>query len=171
MGDREIRANNPLGVSKSKTIPFDGIDTTRGIGQKNLFAGTVEFGIDNELGDELLIFRTMQDGANAGARLLNSVYFDPPFDSPLTIGDHWAGDTEKKAQLEKRMSYGRSISEIMHLPGNSLLIFSRDGVDLMEAISRMENGNALAVSIDPSIWPVAVVYGLQPFEVIPNETV
>lgn len=158
---REFDRNNPLGVSFSKEFPWENVDYTYpGRANRNDPNDVPVPGIDNLLGDHLVAFRTMQDGANAAAWLLAANYFKQGIsDTPETLGDKWAGDSENKANAAGRTSYGDSIAEIMKDQPLQILTYQADGVLVMATLCREENGTPEAETLSPEIWPLALSYG------------
>lgn len=155
---RELRANNPLGVSVSSTFAWQNVDVV----------GTVEpavpgsdgntiAGVDNKKNDHLVIFQTIQDGLNAAAWLLWDNYFQAGFNTPASIGNRWAGD--------KTGSYGQSLALIMGYDTNQQLDYGIDGTNLMKAMAIMENGHGDVENIPDSYYAKALIYGQSPEEI------
>lgn len=156
---REGRANNVFGVSASSTYQWENINKSRWVPNKE---GIYIPGIDNELGDKLVIFQTFQDGLNAGFWLFWR-YFVAGFVTAETIGDRWSGDTEARALAQHRESYGFDIAEIMKVDVNWPLHYISDCKNLSQAIMRMENSadvfKNVLVNIPPAMYDVALEYG------------
>lgn len=164
---REGQANNVFGVSLSDTYAWDNIDLTRSVPCK--IEGHKDFGVnipgvDNELGDKLVFFKTFQDGLNAGFWLLWTYFTGkPPVDTPEGIGDRWSGDTEAKAAAQYRKSYGEDIGSIMRVPPLLALKYVPDSPAVAKALMRMENGAPVfltqLVNVPPEMYETALEYG------------
>lgn len=150
---RELRANNPLGVSLSGTYEWEGMDYTKSVPNKT--TGKSIEGVDDKLGDQLAIFKTTQEGLNAAAWLLQDAYFNKGFRTIGAIGDRWSGKTGSPFS-----DYSVSLSKIMKLPIDSQLNFATDGIGLMKALSRMENGTPFVIGIPDEMFRAAVDYGV-----------
>jgi hypothetical protein len=156
---REFERNNPLGVSLSGEFPWENVDLSfPGVAGDD---GVLTPGVDNKKNDHLMVFHTMQDGANAGAWLLHDNYFGPERNTPISLGDAWAGDTENKANAQHRRSYGSSIAMLMKDRPDYELEYERDGVGVMKALCREENGTPEAQTLEDSIWVNALKYGAE----------
>lgn len=146
---RELRANNPLGVSVSRTYDWENVDRSNpGVPGKN---GLATPGVDNKLGDHLVIFLTLQDGLNAAAWLLKGSYFLRGFTTPASIGNKWSGDATG--------GYGNSLAKIMRADPNRTLDYSGEGVSLMRALTLMENGHGDVEKIPNPYFTAAIAYG------------
>lgn len=157
---RECRANNVFGVSLSKTYPWDNIDLTRSV--PNAKTGVSIAGVDDELGDKLVIFNEFQDGLNAGFWLF-WIYFTANINTAETIGDKWSGDTEARALAQHRKSYGFDIAEIMRVDPLEVLKYLLNCTALSQAVMRMENSAKIfetdLVNIPSEMYEVALEYG------------
>lgn len=158
---RELRAKNPLGVSLSTVFDWEGVDTSYpGRANKNVPGDELVPGVDNLLGDHLIVFRTTQDGLNAAAWLLHDNYFKPGVsDTPETLGNKWAGDDQNKANAAGRQSYGDAIASIMKDTPFQHLIYGADGPGVMAALAREENGSLPVAEIPAQMYRVAIQYG------------
>lgn len=146
---RELRAKNPLGVSVSQTFEWENVDLTKSV--PNAKTGQSTPGVDNKLGDHLVIFKNTQDGLNAAGWLLYDLYFERGINTPASIGNKWAGD--------KTGDYGNSIAKIMGLDPNATLTYGVDGPNLMKALARMENGTPFVIGIPKEMYQFAIAYG------------
>lgn len=161
---RELRAKNPLGVSLSGTFSWENVDYTYpGRANENDPNDTPQAGVDNLLGDHLMVFKTTQDGLNAAAWLLHDNYFQTgSSDTPESLGNKWAGDSQAKAAANGVQSYGDSIASIMKMDPQSKLAYGTDGQNVMKALARMENGTAFVIGIPDQMYLTAVAYGSSP---------
>jgi hypothetical protein len=146
---RELRANNPLGLSVSRTYQWENVNTANpGVAGRD---GVLTPGVDNKLNDHLVIFDAIQDGLNGGAWLLHDTYFSNGFNTPASIGDKWSGDSTG--------GYGKSVASIMKVSSGQALDYATDGVSLMQALALMENGHGDVQNIPPADFAAALTYG------------
>jgi hypothetical protein len=109
---REYDDNNPFGVTSSpRTRAYQGV-----VGEDT----------------PLLQFETLQDGINAGFRLMKELYFDARgWNTLRLIGEHWSGDTKG--------IYANALKYFSHEDIDKPLNFWTDGIKIMDAISKEEN--------------------------------
>lgn len=131
---RELRANNPLGVS---TCRF-----TRLWGQVSE---------DNAKGDHLAVMPSKIHGVHAAHDLLKANYLWCGFFIPWFLGNKWAGD--------KTGGYGLSVARIMGRPAYLPLPFKLFYDPLMKAMAIMENGDP-ARSIPAGYFKAIIEEGL-----------
>lgn len=153
---RELRAKNPLGVSVSNAFEWENVDTTKSV--PNNKTGVSLPGVDDKLNDKLVIFKTTQDGLNAAAWLLKINYFDRGYTTPGAIGDRWAG--RLPVPPNQFSDYALSLAKIMGLPPDSELTFGIDGIKVLKALARMENGTPFVIGIPDQMYQAAVAYAL-----------
>ncbi|MGH7738581.1 MAG: hypothetical protein ACREL1_00395 [bacterium] len=151
---RELRANNPLGVSQSGSFSWVNIDLTRSIAGAD---GVLTPGIDNELGDHLVIFQSTQDGLNAAAWLLYDAYFGGGTPTIGQIGDKWSGSSPTPPNIYS--DYSNSLASILSKPVGAALSYGTDGPALMAGLARMENGSIFVAGIPSPMYQSAIAYG------------
>ena len=156
---RECRANNPFGMSKGPL--YDGIDLTKAVPDTK--TGVIIQGVDNELGDKLVIFQHWQDGMNAALWRLYVVYFEQGINTPRAIYNKWSGDSESAAQEQNRLSNGSKVAEIMGIDGDMLLTFTLGSlIPLCDAMLRFEDTTEVLkdylVNIPTEMYTMAINY-------------
>ena len=161
LATRETRAKNLLGVSKSAQFDWANVDLTYpGRANKNNITDALEPGVDNLLGDHLMVFQTTQDGLNAAAWLLHDNYFKGGVsDTPETLGNIWAGDTQHKAAVKGITSYGDAIAQIMGDAATYKMVYGADGPHVMAALAREENGSLQVHNVPFLMYQTAILYG------------
>ncbi len=152
---RELRANNLLGVSVSGTFDWDNVDLSRSV--PNKVTGKSIPGVDDKLGDKLVIFKTFQDGMNAGAWLLHDLYFGEGYNVLGVIGDRWAGKTPTPPNQFSDYSLG--LGKIMKMKPDSVLNYGTDGINLMKGLARDENGTLAVALVPTEMYQAGLVYG------------
>jgi hypothetical protein len=102
------------------------------------------------MGDHLAIFPDTQSGLSASAQelLYSQNYFGGGNNTPQGIGDTWAGPSST--------DYGVSIASNMGYQPDAVLNFAVDGIALMKAMAREENGLPAVISIPDSMYQAAV---------------
>ena len=156
---RECRANNPFGMSAG---PFyDNVNTALSV--PNQKTGKYYAGIDDELGDMLVIFKAFQDGLNAALWRLCVVYFKQGINTPRTIYNKWSGDTEQAAEIRDELSNGAKVAEIMGVSPDIILNFTLDSLlPLLQAMLRFEDTTEVfksdLVNIPIEMWQNAIDY-------------
>lgn len=157
---RECRANNPFGMSYGPA--YDNIDITKSV--PNRVSGKSYPGVDDKVGDMLVIFKTFQDGLNAALWRLWVVYFEHGINTPRDIYNKWSGDTQAEAEERDEKSNGDKVAEIMKVEPEDILTFTLDGglLLLLQAMLRFEDTTAIfesdLINIPEAMYQEAINY-------------
>lgn len=168
---RECRANNFLGMSYGPA--YDGIDLTKSI--PNRVSGRSHPGVDDLVGDMLVIFQEWQDGMNAALWRLKLIYFDRGINTPRSIYNKWSGDSEEKAKADNRSSNGYKIAGMMGCGPDEILTWTlNDLLDLLHGMLRFEDSTEVFKSdltnIPVAMYEEAIAYAEKKTAEVPEQS-